>query len=277
MTIVNAAFLVVGRTLSRFREVAVRNALGAGPTQATAPLVRECFAVAGAGAAVALVMGTWVLHGLLALAPPELPRIDAVSFSWHLVVGTIAISLAVGVGLGMIASRVATLARPSRLLVSRTPGEGRSRWMRPLVVTQVAGAMVVMMGAGLTLRSLDAITHVDLGFEARDLLIGRLTPASSRYQGDSVWDRQLSRTIAAVDVIPGVTGAAPLIAPPFTGGTGWDIRYIIDGRAIMPPDKTRSSRCIPPRPRLFVSWASDWLRGGRLRIATAVQALPWPS
>ena len=82
MTIVNAMFLVVSRAVDRVREVALRSALGAERRQATAPLVRECLVMSGAGAVLAIAVAVWVLHALLALAPPELPRLDAVTFGW---------------------------------------------------------------------------------------------------------------------------------------------------------------------------------------------------
>ena len=277
MTIVSAAFLVTSRALGRLREVAVRSALGAAPAQATAPLVRECLAMAAVGAVVAVGVGMWVLHGLLALAPPELPRIDAVAFSWRLVASTIATSLAVGVGLGTIASRVAMMTRPSRFLVSRTPGEGRSRWTRPLVVTQVAGAMVVTMGAGLTLRSLEAMAHIDLGFSAQSLLVGRLMPASDRYTGDAAWDRQVSRTIAAIDAIPGVTGAAPLIAPPFTGRIGWDIRYIIERQSEDAASRNPQLALYTATPESFRVLGIRVLAGRTFASSDSGASPPWPS
>ena len=229
MTIVNAMFLVVSRAVDRLREVAVRTALGAARRQATAPLVRECLVMSGAGAALAIGVAVWVLHALLALAPPELPRLDAVTFGWGIAVAAVAFSCALGAGLGAIATHVATVAQPYQQLAVRTPPQGARRWMQVLVVSQIASAVVVLVGAGLTLRSLDAMLHIDLGFAGNRLLIGRLLPAG-RYPGDPAWDRALARAATTIDAVPGVAGTTPVIAEPFTGPTGWDTEYILEGQ-----------------------------------------------
>jgi predicted permease len=189
----------------------------------------ECIVMAAIGGALAIGVAALVLHALLALAPPELPRLDAVTFDWDLAVCVVVFSGALGVGLATIASRVATVTHPYQQLVARTPAQRTRWWVELLVVSQIAGGVVVLVGAGLTLRSLDKMLHIDLGFAGNRLLVGRLLPAG-RYVGDSAWGRAVSRTIAAADAVPGVAGAAPMLAPPFTGHIGWDIAYIVDGQ-----------------------------------------------
>jgi putative ABC transport system permease protein len=174
ITCVNVANLLLARGAARERELAVRAALGAGRGRLVQQAIVESLALALAGGVAALLVARWSMSALLWLAPVDLPRLHAATIDG----GVIGFTLAAAACAGLVIGAVASLAVVGFELPSALKGAGRGamgaqgrRGARAtLVVVEVALAVVLTVGAGLLIRSFDALLRVHPGFEPEALL-----------------------------------------------------------------------------------------------------------
>jgi predicted permease len=175
---VNVAHLVLARSSGRRREMAIRQALGASGSRLTWQLVTESALLAAAGGALALLMASWGLRGLLALAPGRVPRIDEVTLDFTAIVVTALISLAVTILFGFVPAfqtrRVETYAALKEGGAGGSVGARHGRARDILVAAEVAIATVLLVGAGLLVRSVIGLVNVPVGFETDRLLTARI-------------------------------------------------------------------------------------------------------
>jgi predicted permease len=229
----NVANLLLMRASARSGELALRSALGADPGDLMRPLLAEAALLALAGAALALPMAYWALTGLIAVAPPEIPRLDSVRLGlWApaCVVGLAALTvLVVGLGPAAWSARL----RDSRLrLGSRgggvTPGGRRAR--SALVVFQVGLALLLTAGAAVLAVSLRRLSEADMGFAADRVTLVKIGLPDGAYDTHerhlALFDA-LTRQVAAA---PGVLGVTPVVLSPFTGPGGWDASFVLEGQ-----------------------------------------------
>jgi predicted permease len=175
---VNVAHLVLARTSARRQELAIRRALGASGGQLLSQLAIESAVLAAAGAAVGVLVASWGLRGLVALAPARVPRLDEVGLDFTAVAIAGAISLVVTLlfafGPGLHLERGETIAA----LKAGGPGrssDGRAVRARGiLVAAEVAMATVLLVGAGLFVRTVAGMLRVPVGFETDNLVTARL-------------------------------------------------------------------------------------------------------
>lgn len=211
----NVANLVLVRGVSRQGEMAVRTALGAGRRGLLSYLLTENLLLAVAGGALGVVLAVWGINLLKATAPQNLPRLDNVAFN----VETFAFAFAV-----VVMTTVLFGVGPS-LQLSRTPlmpslgqrgtiGARRSRWTRStLLMAEVGLSLVLLLGAGLLLRSLTALQQTDLGFQPENLTVFTIALPPARYPAAQVvaTHQQLDDQLRA---IPGVTQVARISGLP---------------------------------------------------------------
>jgi predicted permease len=228
----NLAGLLLARATSRQREVAIRLSMGAGRGRIVQQLLVEGALLAGLGWAAAMLSLQWTAGLLVGFAPPsELPIQLNVEIDGRVLWFTAA--LAIGTVI-LFALAPAALAAPTDLAGSlresgsASRGFGRHRLRRALVVTQVALSVVLLVGAGLCLRSLQAATQMTPGFDARNVTVGWLDMFSAGYTADE-GRAFYSRALERVRALPGVEGASISRRIPlgFTGGSSSDVR--IDG------------------------------------------------
>jgi predicted permease len=217
----NIAGLMLARTTGRAREISVRAALGAGRWPLMRQTVAESFVLAAAGAAAGLALGYAGVRVLLALAPEQAaaglaPRLD-VPVIWF----TAAASLFSAVLFGLAPAWQIARIDPNSILKgsgrSGMSGRGRQQLRSVLVVGETALALLLLVGAGLFLRSLERLEVVNPGFEPRGVMTGVLTLPESRYPND---ERRIPFYRAVADRLsatPGVQAAALGIPLPFSG------------------------------------------------------------
>ena len=209
----NVANLVLVRGASRHNEVAVRTALGAGRRGLLSYLLSENLLLATAGGACGVVLALWGVAALKAAAPPGLPRLDEVTFD----LPTFAFALAIvgattmlfGLGPALQLSRVPLL---QSLGQRGAVGAARSRWTRSaLLVAEVGLSLVLLLGAGLLLRSLTALQDTDLGFDPAGASVFMVSLPPARYAAPVViathdrLDEQL-RGLAGVTAVARISG-----------------------------------------------------------------------
>lgn len=192
LTVVNVALLMLIRTAGRGRDAAVRVALGGGPARVISPLLAEASLLTTAGLLLGIAGAGAGLRALRSFAPSGIPRMEVVGFSWDvLAAGGGAAAL---VALLVIALPVAVLRRMGVRAVlnsaATSVNEGLApRALRaPLVVTEVALAVLFLSGAGLMVRSFAELHRLDVGFETEGILQGRLVLPRSPF-----WESQEGR------------------------------------------------------------------------------------
>jgi len=212
----NVANLLLARAESRQREIGVRTALGAGRGRLLRQFVTESTLLALIGGLVGLVAGRWAVGRLLVTSAGSIPRIDSIGLDGSVLLFTLGVSLATGLVFGLaplLHLRAGSLTAALREGRS-TIGSGRHRLRRLLVVSEIALAVVLVVGAGLMLRSFAALQSVDPGFVADDLLTFRLFLPSTAYAdpvAQMTFYRQLESRLLE---IPGVESATMMSGLP---------------------------------------------------------------
>lgn len=175
---VNVAHLVLARSTGRQREIAIRQALGASAGNLIRQFVIESAMLAVAGGLAGLIIASWTLSGLMALAPGRIPRIEGVGIDLAAVLVAATIACAVTVIFGLVPAwqlrRVDTVSAVKEGGTSGSTGSRPGRTREMLVAAEVAMATVLLIGAGLLIRSIVLLVNVPLGFETDSLLTARI-------------------------------------------------------------------------------------------------------
>jgi putative ABC transport system permease protein len=255
---VNLATLVLGRSVERAREMAVRSALGASRGRLVRQLMTEQAFIAAAGTAAGIALAYAVLPVLTSRIPPEVPRVASITLDWTVLVTVLAASIVVALGAALVPAVVA--CRPSVQPILRqsrsTDSPGRRRALGLLVAGQVALAAVLGIGAGLMLRSLWNLHQVDPGFRADGLLTFRLQ-TTSKYRTLETGLPYLDQVVERVSALPGVAGVGAVAHPPLSG-YAWTIRTRRDDRPLAPGEAG------PQVGWRFVGW--DYFRTMGIRV-----------
>jgi predicted permease len=213
----NVANLLLVRGSARRRETALRTALGASPLRVVRQVLTESLLLASIGGALGVAIAFLVLRGMLAMHPPSVPRIEEVSVDGHVLAYSLLISLAVGILFGMAPAIEAARVDVNDGLNERggasSGGFGPHRSV--LVITETALASILLIGAGLAMKSLWSLRSVELGFVSTNVLTFRIA-APSQLTGQPIADfyHQVAERIQAV---PGVQAAAVARDLPMSG------------------------------------------------------------
>jgi predicted permease len=204
----NVANLLLTRAASRQKELAIRAALGAGRRRLIRQMLTESLVLAFAGGIAGLLVAAWGLQTLQSLAPSNVPRLSSVRIDVPVILYTALATLVTGVlfGLAPILQGAATSAGESLKEGGRAGSEGgRGRRMRSAVaVVEIAVALVLLIGAGLLVRTFMAMNRVDLGFEPRNVLAMRIDLPGARYSDDARVVNFFNTLDARLRSLPGV-------------------------------------------------------------------------
>jgi putative ABC transport system permease protein len=217
----NLATLLYGRAEQRSRDVAVRAALGGSRLAAVSGLIIESVIVAAVGCAIGLVVARFAIDGLLALAPPSLPRREAIDLDASVIGGTIGLALLTGlVAAAGPAFRVSgrAAAQVLRATDPRAGGSG-ARTRSALVVIQVALSLVLLVGAGLVGRSAQLLLATRPGFDASGVMTWRVSLDDLNYPDSESSARLHSTYLAEIGSMPGIVAAGATTALPLSGDT----------------------------------------------------------
>jgi putative ABC transport system permease protein len=207
---VNVTNLLLARSARRRSEFALRAALGAGRIRLIRQLLAESLLLAVIGGMVGMVIAEIGVGALVALSPPGLPRVGAISVDGTAFAFGLGITALVGLIVGLVPALRASHNEPNNGLQqsSRTSTGGHQLTRRMLVVSEVALALVLLVGAGLLLRSLEHLFAIDPGFDSAHLLTMQVQESGRRFNDDSVRARFFAQALEAVSQVPGVTAAA---------------------------------------------------------------------
>jgi len=230
----NVASLLLGRAAGRSREIGVRMALGATRWRLTRQLLIESVLLAMIGGGLGLIAAQWGLRAILALVPASLPRAQDIGLDGWALAFTLGLSVATGLVFGLLPARQATSARVQDALKEgsgRVTGGRRARRVRgALIVAEVALSLVLLVGAGLLVRTFAHLVRTDPGFETNGLLTAELWLTGSRYDSAAAISTFYDRLIDRLRQEPGVARAAVVEAgiPLQRGG---NMPFAIDGES----------------------------------------------
>ena len=235
----NVANLLLARAATRSKEIAIRAALGAGRARVIRQLLTESLLLALVGGVVGGLLALWGVEALVALSPPNLIAAEEVGVSLPVLGFTFGVSLLTGVVFGLLPALEAARFDPNEALKETgrgTTGSPRARRVRSaLVVSEIALALVLLVGAGLMIRSFARLGAVDPGFDPQNLLTMRVQLPPRKYKEDSqavAFFRQATERLAG---LPGVRSVSLASYLPFYTGLGARTNFSIEGRPAPAP------------------------------------------
>jgi predicted permease len=206
----NVANLLLARGSARIREIAVRTALGAGRWRVARQLLTESVLLSIFGGIGGALIAVWGTGALVAAVPGSLPRADEFSVDWRLLAYALASSLVIGIifGLAPAFQALRTDVQDALKEGGRGTTGSRHKVQDALVVVEVALALILLIGSGLTLRSLIGLSNVYPGFDARGVMIFNVSLAPNDFPKGTQIHQFFDRVVERIKAQPGVQAAA---------------------------------------------------------------------
>ena len=236
----NVANLLLAHATQRERELAIRLALGAGRFRLIRQMLTESLLLSLTGGALGLLVAMWGVDLFVGLSPGDIPRLNEVGTDIRLLGFTLLISLLTGLGFGLLPALQATRLDPQYALkeggTKATEGLRRRGARNLLVISELALAQVLLIGAGLLIMSFLRLQAVEPGFNPENLLTARLSLSVSKYKEQNkkivFYDQVLERLRA----VPGVRSAALVMNLPLSG-SNMNRGFQVEGRPEPKPDE----------------------------------------
>jgi putative ABC transport system permease protein len=234
----NVANLLLARATAREREMAVRAALGAARGRLVRQVLTESVLLAVAGGALGLLLAWWGVQALKAVAPPTLPRLDEIGLDPTALAFTAITAVVTGVLFGLVpALRASSFALHATLGAGGRAaiGGGRGERLRAALVTaQVALALMLLVGAGLLVRTFSRLQQVDLGFDAGNVLTAQIVLPGAKYTSDESQLAFFSALRDRLTASPGVRVVGLTSDIPLVGGYSYISFQVIGQPAPQP-------------------------------------------
>jgi predicted permease len=230
----NVANLLLAQATTRRREIAIRMALGAGRWTIARQFLVESLLLAAGGGVLGVMGAIWGVEALSKLLPESLSKLQAISVDTRVLLFTLAAIVMTAIVFGVAPALHAARANPNDTLgdTARDFGGGVSgrHVRRLLVVSEVALAVVLLVGAGLLVRSFQRLRQVDLGFSTDHLLTMRMDLPFPKYQKPETRSAFYDEVLRRVDEIPGVESAGMISFLPLST-SGMKFSFSVEGRA----------------------------------------------
>jgi putative ABC transport system permease protein len=262
----NVANLQFARALARGREIAVRAALGASRWSIARQLLVESTLLAVIGGIAGVLLAVWSMDAILALTPPDVPRFHDANIDWHVLAFTTVAAVLAGILVGVWPAWRISHHESISIALHEAGGRGssdglnRHRMRGGLVIMQVALAIILLAGAGLTLKSFWHAQNAPLGFEPHGIVNFAISLPMAKYktgeQRDTFWTQLLQR----VQSIPGVEAAAIGSNSPFDDNEN-DNYFHITGTPPVPADQRPTAETNTVSPDYFRVMRMPILRG----------------
>jgi predicted permease len=271
----NVANLLLARASTRGQEIAVRCCLGASPWRIARQLLVESLLLALGGGLAGLVLAGWGVRALEPLVRERLPHLDHVGLDLRVLLVTLGVTIATGALFGLapaLRGMRVDLQQAVKEGARGTPAVGSRRLSHAFVVSQLALSLVLLVGAGLLLRSFRNLMEIDLGFRSEDVLVGRVSlPPESRSQ----LERRMqfyTQLAERVRELPGVGTVGLASIAPFSEGENGQI-FTIRGREPAPGEPSLVARARVVTPGYFAAIGTP-LRRGRVIDDTDTATAP---
>jgi putative ABC transport system permease protein len=227
----NVANLLLARSSVRQKEIAIRAALGAGRWRIVRQLLTESLLLAALGGALGVLLAFWATDLVMAVGGADIPRLAEVSIDRSVLGFSLAVTMLAGVGFGLVPALQATKLELTTALKesSRVGGGARGRRLRDaLVIGEVALALVLLIGAGLLIKSLSVLRGVNPGYEPGQVLTVGLSLPRATYHDDFDRARFAQQVVERVSAIPGAEQVASSYPLPVYG-MAWGMSYWAEG------------------------------------------------
>jgi len=234
----NVANLLLARATSRHKEMAIRTALGASRLRVIRQLLTESVLLSLLGGAIGLLLAVWWSDLLVALGKEDIPRAVKVGMDWRVLTFTLGVSVLTGLVFGVVpAFQSSKTELTDSLKEGRGAGGGarKNRMRSVLVVSELAIAVVLLVGAGLLIQSLWRLQRVNPGLQPQNILTFNVAVPDTKYDGEkqSQFFAQLRKKLEA---LPGVKSASAVLPLPLSGER-FSISFEIEGRPVAKKDQ----------------------------------------
>lgn len=236
----NVSNLLLVRASVRQRELALRVALGAGTWRIVRQWLTESLLLALLSAGIGVLLAAWGLKLIKYYGTGQLPRLHEVQIDLPVLTFTVVVSILTALVFSVLPALKASRPDINEVLkagAKTATSSGSSQlWRDSLVIAEVALGLVLLIGAGLMMRSFASLTNVHPGFDPNNVLTGRITLSGAAYEDPEARKRYVSQTLERLKALPGVESAA-LVAPmPFSGADiGGDFKF--EGQPVPEPGR----------------------------------------
>jgi putative ABC transport system permease protein len=259
----NVANLMLARATARHKEISLRTALGASRWRVIRQLLTESVALAGLGGACGWLLAVWGVDLLVAISPETIPRLHEIAVDRQVLGFTLLVSLATGIVFGLAPALMASRPDLNEALKeggrSLTAGASRGRMRGALVVGEVALALLVLVGAGLLVRSFVRLRSVDPGFQPANLLTMRLFLTDAKYARAGPRLSFLKELTLRLEALPGVQGVGISDDLPIEG-TDSSTGLTVEGRESAQGEQLKAGIHVV-NPRYFEAMGIPLLKG----------------
>jgi len=238
----NVSNLLLVRATVRERELALRVALGAGKWRLLRQWLTESLLLALLSAVLGVLLAAWGLKLIKLYGADQLPRLDEVQIDLRVLSFTVLISILTALLFSVLPALKASRPDINEVLKAggKTATSSGSFWRDSLVVAEVALGLVLLISAGLMMRSFASLTNVPPGFDPSNVITARITLTGAAYDDPQARSRYVNQTLEQIKALPGVQSAAFVAPMPFSGAEiGGDFRF--EGQAAPEPGQEPSA------------------------------------
>jgi putative ABC transport system permease protein len=260
---VNVANLLLARAATRQKEIAIRTALGAGRARLVRQLLTESILLALVGGGLGLLIAKWGVALLVAINPNNIPRSREIGLDWNVLAFTLGISILTGVIFGLVPALHASKPDLNETLkeASRGSTAGPRHVLRStLVVAEVAMALMVLIMAGLVMRSFYELQQVDPGFKPESLLTFQVNLPTTKYPEEQQRVNFYTQVMERVSGLPGVQSVGAATGLPL-GNNGNQTSFAVEGQPEPEPGHTPLMEVVNVTPGYFQTMNIPLLRG----------------
>ena len=257
----NIANLLLARATARRKEMAIRTAVGASRWRIARQLLTESILVSMIGGAIGLFLAYWGVQLILYMSPNAIPRSREIGLDWIVLLFTLGVSFVTGILFGLIPAIQAGEVDVHETLKETGRGASGRNWLRSsLVVAEVATTLVVLIFAGLMIRSFYKLQQVNPGFSHDRLTSFSMSLPQKKYATEEVRASFYNRLLENIRTLPGVESAAAASGLPL-GNNGWQTSFVIDGQPVPPREQTPLMEACLVTPDYFKAMNIPVLRG----------------
>ena len=260
----NVAHMLLARAAFRQKELAIRTALGATRRRIVAQLLVESVLLALAGGVAGLLLAMWGVRALIAASPTIIPRVASVTIDGRVLVMTLLITATTSIVFGLLpalrAARVDLVDSFKDGDRGATEGARKSRLRSALVASEFALALVLLVGAGLMMRSFSALRAFDPGFDPRNVVTMTISVAGTKLDVPAARPAFFADALARVRALPGVESAGYINHLPIAGDQ-WGFPFAVEGRPKPKPGESPTAAYRVVVPGYFHAMRIPILRG----------------
>lgn len=257
----NIANLLLARATARQKEMAIRSAMGAGRWRIARQMLTESVLLALVGGTLGLLFAQWGIKLILYISPNAIPRSREITLDWKVLAFTLGVSFVTGILFGLVPAVQAGEVDVHETLKETGRGTTRRHWLRSsLVVVEVATTMVLLIGAGLMIRSFYRLQNVNPGFSYEHLTSFSISLPQKKYPSEEQRGEFFHRLLENIRSLPGVETVAAASGLPL-GNNGWQTSFTVDGKPAPPPSEMPLMEACTVTPDYFRAMNIPLLRG----------------